>query len=715
MLNPEFNYIWLDFETTWLDVSKDVPIQIWIAKIDNEWNVIEEFQSLIKPSKKTDNLKDIVWFITWLDIDALQSAPDIAEINEKIKSYFNEKTIIIWHNVSFDISFLTNYFPDIKFCEWIDTYYLSQNLIHYAPSYALEVLIDYVKEDSFFKKYTNKPERLNEKIFHNALEDVKWTLNLFKVFVEYLNDISDKYPEVKKIASFNTVLNKIIKSWTNNTAKIEIPKLKKILPWHIKLSNISNEKINLDELKNLQKYFIWNYNIKEFLVNIASNTQIILCFSNLQKLNCAKLVLNEMWIKNLGFLKDDQIINYDRFESIINKAKLSENESMFLVKYYSHLMQWYGTIDLNSLNDHKIYYSIKDEKHQTRYPIVLSTHWWLLSLLDRKNSEFLDYKICFFDVESRYKSYNFYLSNPVDLYYTLNFIEILLYKYNLKQEIETETDYSSVLNILNDFYNFFQIFIWQIFIETKELFRKAETTVIQHSPIVDDWDFFKTNKLFPQLREILNKTKEFLLIEDFDTLEWQINRISETCGKLINITKKMYWQSDFYFLYSDATKFTNRSEFIEVFDKQKVYFFSNTNRMLTNINAEKKNTNSFDITNIDKIEELTDYLSYETKEEQEKIFFVVSTKKEESKKIFEDLYQKGIHKNALLLVENITWWAGKNIFKAQSKWQKIMIWGYQFLLNVFSNWIKVDKLIVYNIKGNNESYILDDIKWYATS
>jgi len=68
------------------------------------------------------------------------------------------------------------------------------------------------------------------------------------------------------------------------------------------------------------------------------------------------------------------VINYEKFELLINKSKLSEEESLFLTKYYSHLMQGYGTMDLNNLNDHKIYYSIKDEKHQTRYPIVLATH-----------------------------------------------------------------------------------------------------------------------------------------------------------------------------------------------------------------------------------------------------------------------------------------------------------------------------------------------------
>lgn len=715
MLNPEFNYIWLDFETTWLEIAKDVPIQIGIVQIDCKWNIIEEFQSLIKPSKKTDNLKDIVWFITWLNIDSLQSAPDIEEVNQKIKHFFNKKTIIIWHNIDFDIDFLKKFFPEIEFYDRIDTFSWAQKLIHYAPSYALEVLVEFLKSDSFFKKYTNNSDRQNERDFHNALEDSKHGLNLFKLLFQYLEDISKKYPELNKIFKYHQLLKKLFESFKipKDIKKIEIPKLKKILPSHTKISANKEEKIDLDKIKSMERFFIWNYNIKEFLLDIGTNNQIILSFSNIQKLNCAKMILNEIWIKNLWFLKDDQTISYEKFEWLINKSVISEEEVSFVIKYYSHLMQWYGTLDLNNLNDHKIYYSIKSDKQQTKYPIILTTHGWLYSFLERWDAVFNEYKICFFDLESRYKTYNFYLSNPIDLYYTLNFIEILAYKYKLEQEMKPESDFSKQINTINEFYNFFQIFIWQIFIETKELFKNNETTFIQHNPIVDSWDFFRTNKLLPDLRENLNKLEELLSKSDFEIIQSQINKISDTLNKIVNITKKMYNQSDFYFLYSDSTKFTNRSEFIEMFSANKVYFFSNTNKALQNINTDKKNSNSFDINPIDQLEELINYLIYEYK--QCDTIFVVSTRKEESKKIFEDLYQNNIHKDVLLLVENITWWYGKNIFKAQSKWKKIIIGWYQFLLNVFWSWIKIDKLIVYNIKWSSEAYILDDIKRYATT
>jgi DNA polymerase-3 subunit epsilon len=284
MLNPEFNYIWLDFETTWLEIEKDVPIQIGIVQIDCNLNILEEFQSLIKPSKQTDNLKDIVGFITWLNIDSLQSAPDLEEVNEKIKHFFNKKTIIIWHNIDFDIDFLKKFFPDLEFYDRIDTYSLSQKLIHYAPSYALEVLIEHLKTDSFFKKYTNNANRQNEKNFHNALEDTKYWLNLFDLLFQHLQDISKKYPDFNQIVKQHTLLGPIIDSLKTIEQKhtIEIPKLKKILAPNTKISTNKESKINLDDMKSMERFFIWNYNIKEFLLDIGTNKQIILSFSNLQ-------------------------------------------------------------------------------------------------------------------------------------------------------------------------------------------------------------------------------------------------------------------------------------------------------------------------------------------------------------------------------------------------------------------------------------------------
>jgi hypothetical protein len=48
--------------------------------------------------------------------------------------------------------------------------------------------------------------------------------------------------------------------------------------------------------------------------------------------------------------------------------------------------------------------------------------------------------------------------------------------------------------------------------------------------------------------------------------------ITETVAK---VERKMYSQSDFYFLFSEDTKFTNWDEFLDIFINHHVLFLSN--------------------------------------------------------------------------------------------------------------------------------------------
>ena len=88
LLNNKYRYIGLDFETTGLDITKDEPIQIGIIEFDGNGKIIGEYQSLIKPDKKTDELKHIVGFITGLSISELETAPTREKITEDITTFF---------------------------------------------------------------------------------------------------------------------------------------------------------------------------------------------------------------------------------------------------------------------------------------------------------------------------------------------------------------------------------------------------------------------------------------------------------------------------------------------------------------------------------------------------------------------------------------------------------------------------------------------------
>ncbi|MEI6672388.1 MAG: hypothetical protein WCL02_03340 [bacterium] len=142
---------------------------------------------------------------------------------------------------------------------------------------------------------------------------------------------------------------------------------------------------------------------------------------------------------------------------------------------------------------------------------------------------------------------------------------------------------------------------------------------------------------------------------------------------VLNIFKKMYGNGEFYFTYGEAQKFTDWKEFTDIF-KNKVIFFTNTNTQGVKL-SQKEIITTQNIKVIPPIvDKLVAYIVDEAQKSPENIsYFIFSPKKDESKKIFEDLCKNGINKQATLLVENITGGIGKNIFKAKQTKNKIMI------------------------------------------
>jgi len=718
-LNPNYRYIGLDFETTGLDFNKDEPIQIWIVEIDHTGQVINEFSSLLKPTKDLNELKTIVWFITGIGIEDIANAPTPQDILLQIWQFFTDNTVLIWHNIKFDLEFLNKFFPNLKYIDSIDTFPLAQIMIHYQSSYALEVLVP----------------GLNA---HNALQDTKNALILFQKIIERLELLQNKYPILSHFTSNQSFhLSKYIISNLSNQSNLFIqwiPRLNKIM-WANTQPQSSGSSIDISQLENQKRYYLWNINLKTFLERIISNKNIILTFSNLQKLNIAKSMLNKMGIKNLGFLKEDQIIDYNKFEAFLNKASFTNEEVSFICKYYSHLEQGLGLLDLNCKSDYQIYHFFKNKKEKTRYPIVLATHQWLFSYTQDEANEYQDYGILFFDAERWYKSYNLFLSRPIDMYYTLNFIETLLYKQSLESQIQSDQK-SNLSKNLPQFYTSFQIFIGQLFIESKQLFTWNNLDKIQSNPITTEPNFYKTNLLWKQIKESLTNIKTETEDKDYEIIQKQFDHIDNLFNTVINIEKKMI-NDDMYFVYSESTQYTSRPEFIEIFPST-IYFFSNSDKAAINLFPNDQFQQSIKTNKIWLYDRILSYLqkdlstndwiaiedsasatvangneTIQSNQYKPKSFFIASTRKEESKQLFETLYKNKLHEKYTIVAENITWWAGKNIFKLKNDNPKIIIWWYAFLLAVYAECIPLDEIIIFNIRGNNEQSILDDIQWYA--
>lgn len=719
MLSPKFRYIWLDFETTGLDLFKDEPIQLWIVEIDIDGNVIDQYQTLLHPEKEIKELKNIVSFITNIDLKDLETAPTPSEVEKEISRFFWKNTVVIWHNIAFDLSFLNRFFPSLKYAFSIDTFQLSQAMVPYAPSYALEILSNYLEEkplflqrkSKFWLSFTSEEEQGS---FHDAFFDTKATLALFCYLINFLWNVQEKTPVLSQLinksnAEFLQVLPSYEYKPSPSIGEITIPTLKKIAPNDTSFTSFPYN-IQTSDYESKKRYYIWNLKLKSLLQSLLANKKVLLVFSSKPKLDIAKNLLNEMWIKNIGFAREEQTISTKLFQTFLSKSEFSDFEILFIIKYCVHLFYWYWVLDLNSKWDYKVYGFIKDSREIIKYPLVLTTHQWLYSLLEKNIETYQDFQILFFDTEWRYRNYNQYLSRTCDLYYIQNFVDMLLYKYELLQEKNLISNES--LTTLQKFDTFFTMFIWILRTETKKLFINIPNDDIQINPIVSSIEFYQTKLLLPKLKEFWPKLESTLEPSDFKTLWLQIEHFFSITETVAKVQRKMYNQSDFYFLFSEDTKFTNRDEFLDIFTDHHTLFLSNHETGYTTLLPDISDFEEKKLPHLKAVVDLEPMLSKFISKSDES-FFIISTIKDESREIFEYLQTIPELSDYELLVENITWWAWKNIYKAQRNPKKIVVWWYNFLMMCYAQKVKFNQLIIRNIRWAQSNLILTDMQRYS--
>lgn len=711
MLSDKYRYIAMDFETTGLDLSKDEAIQIWLVEVDVFWNVLQQFKSYIQPDKPVSELKTLVAYITWISIDDIKNAPKFDELLPEILKFFWENVIIIWHNIQFDINFLKKYLPDIQYFDSLDTFYLAQNLIHFPLSYALDVLVESLMTNKEFKEiflrmHGGQEFDINE--IHDGLYDSQNSLALFFYEIARIDLLMEKYPVLFQILVKNVWLyNKILEyQWDRAkpfNEKIWLPPLKKQLPSNVSLK--TDLSVSLSDYKNGERYYVWNVELRQLIhLLVSSNKQIILALASVSKLNIVKNILNDSGIKNIGFAKWYTTIDQTNFSRFLNKSTFSDNEFLFVVKYLSHVLNEWSILDLNTKMDYKINYYIQSEKKFENFPVVLTTHGWLYSILKNPDHKYRNYDVCFFDVEMWYKWYNDFQSQPCDLYSILSFLDTLFYKYNLDEEKNWQ-------DALSSFASFFEIFMGVLFAETKKCFVNTQETHLVINPILENINFYETNKLILQFPEHKSMLQECLNSTDFDNLWTMMDNLFHVLWNIVDVKKIMYEQSEFYFTYWESTKYTNREEFKDIFPSG-IYFFSDFEKTYPKLLDAAVSGDHFNIKKISNIDSVVDFVCDSLRDSDAGCIYVLSTVKDESKEIFDKLYWLWID-GVDFLVENITGSLWKNIFKAKWWWRKVIVWWYSFLMRMFSNKINIDICIDFNIIWKQSKYLLEDIRRYA--
>ncbi len=158
-------YVVLDLETTGLSPEWDSIIEIGAIRVENDI-IVETFDQLINPGFE---ISDFIQNLTGITNEMLSSQPSISEVLPDIES-FVENSIIVGHNVNFDINFLYDnfeYYMNKPFTNgFIDTMRISRKVLPDLPHHRLN--------DIVFELGIDGSE------FHRALNDCDYTYKCYE-------------------------------------------------------------------------------------------------------------------------------------------------------------------------------------------------------------------------------------------------------------------------------------------------------------------------------------------------------------------------------------------------------------------------------------------------------------------------------------------------------------------------------------------------------
>jgi len=171
--NIGFNdFISLDLETTGLNISKDEIIEISAIHF-RDGEVFDEFTTLIKPSV---NIPKKITEITGITDSLVSDSPSIDSVFDKFLNFIDD-SIIVAHNIDFDIGFIKKYAANnektINIKASCDTLLLSRSFLFFLDKFNLE--------------YLSSEFGFNHKNAHRARIDA---LNTGKLLISLIHQIS---------------------------------------------------------------------------------------------------------------------------------------------------------------------------------------------------------------------------------------------------------------------------------------------------------------------------------------------------------------------------------------------------------------------------------------------------------------------------------------------------------------------------------------------
>ncbi|NCP66853.1 hypothetical protein GW756_00925 [bacterium] len=169
-------YCFLDLETTGFEAAKDSIIEVSLVVVEDGVET-GRLDQVIIPDKSL--LSDFVSQLTGIDQNEIDTnGVYFTEVKDEVQALV-AGTVIVGHNIDFDINFLKGNGINLDDCERIDTHELARILLPKESSFALEVLT---------KNYGFTHEDA-----HRAMSDVLASKDLFEMLLQRIEDLPTEF------------------------------------------------------------------------------------------------------------------------------------------------------------------------------------------------------------------------------------------------------------------------------------------------------------------------------------------------------------------------------------------------------------------------------------------------------------------------------------------------------------------------------------------
>lgn len=192
------DYVVIDIETTGLDPYYDEIIEVAALKISNG-TIIDTYQTLVKPTD-IESVNEYITRLTGITPKMLSNAPYFTDIKNDFLSFLND-SILVGHNVNFDINFLYDATNGSLRNDFIDTMRISRRLLPELKHHRLKDMV------AHYNISVDKE--------HRALDDCKTTnvcylalctevLNKFGSYENFYNSLKKHYLKASDIKTDST-------------------------------------------------------------------------------------------------------------------------------------------------------------------------------------------------------------------------------------------------------------------------------------------------------------------------------------------------------------------------------------------------------------------------------------------------------------------------------------------------------------------------------